>query len=183
MQVPKISNLCRLGVKLYFSHNCLVFLGILNLLNRSIKSSVFFTYDIIDKAKNIITNSTKNLEKDFKPRYDDSMLKKWYIIQDKKDYAEKTIGPSNYEEYDIIVPFSGGKWTKTSYIPLIEDIYKNYIGFQESWPELKKENHLKHYNQYLDQFLIRIGSDADLNKDDIVSKQELEELKKLYELQ
>ncbi len=137
----------------------------------------------IDKAKNIITNSTKNLEKDFKPRYDDSMLKKWYIIQDKKDYAEKTIGPSNYEEYDIIVPFSGGKWTKTSYIPLIEDIYKNYIGFQESWPELKKENHLKHYNQYLDQFLIRIGSDADLNKDDIVSKQELEELKKLYELQ
>ena len=129
------------------------------------------------KTKHFVNNSTNNLANEFKPGYDDSMLKKWYKIQDKKDFAERILGSSNYENYDIVVPFPGGKWTRTSSVPIIEELYRSYIGFKESWPERKKEAHLKHYNQYLDEFLLRIGKDADLDENDVLSLDELEGLK------
>ncbi len=127
--------------------------------------------------KQFLKVSTHNLAKDLKPKYDDSMLNKWYKIQDKKDFAERMLGSSNYETYDIVVPFPGGKWTRTSSVPIIEELYRSYIGFKESWPEKKKEAHLKHYNQYLENFLKRIGEDADINKDNIITKDELKNLK------
>ena len=39
--------------------------------------------------------------------------------------------------------------------------------------EKKKEAHLKHYNQYLENFLKRIGEDADINNDDFVNVTDL----------
>ena len=133
--------------------------------------------DYVLKAKHFVNSSTNNLANEFKPGYDDSMLKKWYKIQDKKDFAERMLGSSNYETYDIVVPFSGGKWIRTSSVPIIEELYRSYIGFKESWSEKKKEAHLKHYNQYLENFLKRIGEDADINNDNIITKDELEDLK------
>ena len=121
--------------------------------------------------------STQNLAEDLKPKYDDSMLNKWYKIQDKKDFAERMLGSSNYETYDIVVPYPGGKWTRTSSVPIIEELYRSYIGFKESWPEKKKEAHLKHYNQYLEDFLKRMGKDADIDENDVLSLEELEGLK------
>ena len=127
--------------------------------------------------KQFLKVSTHNLAKDLKPKYDDSMLNKWYKIQDKKDFAERMLGSSNYETYDIIVPFPGGKWTRTSSVPIIEELYRSYIGFEDSWSKEKKEAHLKHYNQYLEDFLRRIGKEADINKDDLLSMKEFEGLK------
>tara|TARA_B100000315_G_scaffold239151_1_gene257646 strand:+ start:98 stop:619 length:522 start_codon:yes stop_codon:yes gene_type:complete len=127
--------------------------------------------------KQFLKVSTQNLAEDLKPKYDDSMLNKWYKIQDKKDFAERMLGSSNYETYDIVVPFPGGKWTRTSSVPIIEELYRSYIGFKESWPEKKKEAHLKHYNQYLEDFLKRMGKDADIDENDVLSLEELEGLK------
>ena len=127
--------------------------------------------------KQFLKVSTHNLAKDLKPKYDDSMLNKWYKIQDKKDFAERMLGSSNYETYDIVVPFPGGKWTRTSSVPIIEELYRSYIGFEDSWSKEKKEAHLKHYNQYLEDFLRRIGKEADINKDDLLSMKEFEGLK------
>ena len=127
--------------------------------------------------KQFLKFSTQNLAEDLKPKYDDSMLNKWYKIQDKKDFAERMLGSSNYETYDIVVPFPGGKWTRTSSVPIIEELYRSYIGFEDSWSEKKKEAHLKHYNQYLEEFLIRMGNEADINKDNLISMKEFEELK------
>ena len=127
--------------------------------------------------KQFLKVSTQNLAEDLKPKYDDSMLNKWYKIQDKKDFAERMLGSSNYETYDIVVPFPGGKWTRTSSVPIIEELYRSYIGFKESWPEKKKEAHLKHYNQYLENFLKRMGKDADIDENDVLSLEELEGLK------
>ena len=129
------------------------------------------------KMKQFLQVSSQNLADEIKPEYDDSMLNKWYKIQDKKDFAERMLGSSNYETYDIVVPFSGGKWIRTSSVPIIEELYRSYIGFKESWSEKKKEAHLKHYNQYLENFLKRIGEDADINKDNIITKDELKNLK------
>ena len=131
------------------------------------------------ETKKFLHNSTEQFEKNIKPSYDNSLLKKWYNLQDQRIFAEKKLGPDDYESYDIVIPFSGKKWTRTSYAPLIGDLFKKYIGFKESWPEHKKEHHLKHYNIYLEDFLQQIGKDADTNKDDILTKIELEELKKL----
>ena len=110
--------------------------------------------------------------------YDNSLLKKWYNIKDQEILAERELGPNDYKNYDFVVPFIDGKWTKTSYVPIIEDLFMNYIGFKESWPEHKKKHHLEHYTLYLEDFLKQIGRDADINKDNIVSKEELEELKR-----
>ena len=129
------------------------------------------------KVKQFLETSTNNLADEIKPEYDDSMLNKWYKIQDKKDFAERMLGSSNYETYDIIVPFPGGKWTRTSSVPIIEELYRSYIGFEDSWSKQKKEAHLNHYNQYLEDFLRRIGKEADINKDDLLSMKEFEELK------
>ena len=129
------------------------------------------------KMKQFLQVSSKSLADEIKPEYDDSMLNKWYKIQDKKDFAERMLGSSNYETYDIIVPFPGGKWTRTSSVPIIEELYRSYIGFEDSWSKEKKEAHLKHYNQYLEDFLRRIGKEADINKDDLLSMKEFEELK------
>ena len=129
------------------------------------------------EMKQFLNVSTQNLTDNIKPKYDDSMLNKWYKIQDKKDFAERMLGSSNYETYDIVVPFSGGKWTRTSSVPIIEELYRSYIGFKESWPEKKKEAHLNHYNQYLEDFLKRIGEEADINKDDLLSMKEFKGLK------
>ena len=123
--------------------------------------------------KQFLKVSTQNLAEDLKPKYDNSILNKWYKIQDKKDFAERMLGSSNYETYDIIVPFPGGKWTRTSFVPIIEELYRSYIGFEESWPEKKKEAHINHYNQYLHDFLIRIGNEADLNNDDVINVQDI----------
>ena len=129
------------------------------------------------KTKHFVNNSTNNLANEFKSGYDDSMLKKWYKIQDKKDFAERMLGSNDYENYDVIIPFPGGKWTRSSFAPVIGDIFKSYIGFKESWCEKKKELHLEHYTQYLDEFLLRIGKDADLDENDVLSLDELEGLK------
>ena len=129
------------------------------------------------KMKQFLQVSSQNLADEIKPEYDDSMLNKWYKIQDKKDFAERMLGSSNYETYDVIISFPGGKWTRSSFAPVIDDIFKSYIGFKESWCEKKKELHLEHYTQYLDEFLLRIGKDADLDENDVLSLDELEGLK------
>ena len=41
----------------------------------------------------------------------------------------------------------------------------------------KKKLHLEHYTQYLDEFLLRMGKDADLDENDVLSLDELEGLK------
>ena len=129
------------------------------------------------KMKQFLQVSSHNLADEIKPEYDDSMLNKWYKIQDKKDFAERMLGSNDYENYDIIIPFPGGKWTRSSFAPVINDIFKSYIGFKESWCEKKKELHLEHYTQYLDEFLLRMGKDADLDENDVLSLDELEGLK------
>ena len=105
------------------------------------------------------------------------MLKKWYNIKDQREFAESVLGSNDYENYDVIISFPGGKWTRSSFAPVIDDIFKSYIGFKESWCEKKKELHLEHYTQYLDEFLLRIGKDADLDENDVLSLDELEGLK------
>ena len=127
--------------------------------------------------KQFLQVSANRFSEDIKPKYDDAMLNKWYKIQDKKDFAERMLGSNDYENYDIIIPFPGGKWTRSSFAPVIGDIFKSYIGFKESWCEKKKELHLEHYTQYLDEFLLRMGKDADLDENDVLSLDELEGLK------
>ena len=129
------------------------------------------------EMKQFLQISTNRFSEDLKPKYDDSMLKKWYNVKDQREFAERMLGSSDYENYDIVVPFPGGKWTRTSFAPIIDEIFKSYIGFKESWPKYKKEAHLAHYNQYLENFLIRIGDEADINKDNLLSMEEFEELK------
>ena len=73
------------------------------------------------KMKQFLQVPSQNLADEIKPEYDDSMLNKWYKIQDKKDLAERMLGSSNYETYDIVVPFPGGKWTRTAFVPIIEE--------------------------------------------------------------
>jgi hypothetical protein len=122
-------------------------------------------------------DSTKNFEYEFETKYDSSLMEKWYNLQDQRILAERELGPDNYKNYDIIVPFIKGKWTRTSYAPLIGDLFKKYIGFKESWPEHKKKHHLEYYTKYLEDFLKQIGKDADTNNNNIISKEELEKLK------
>ncbi len=131
----------------------------------------------LQNTKEFVYSSAEQLEKDYKPKYNNSLLKKWYNIKDQEILAERELGPNDYENYDFVVPFMGDKWTKTSYVPIIEDLFMKYIGFEEFWPEHKKKHHLEHYTQYIEDFLKQIGRDADTNQDNIVSKEELEKLK------
>ena len=71
-----------------------------------IEKNVTFPSCVVDR---ITPRAPNSLADEIKPEYDDSMLNKWYKIQDKKDFAERMLGSSNYETYDIVVPFSGGK--------------------------------------------------------------------------
>ena len=128
-------------------------------------------------GKDFLENATGQFAEDVKPKYDDSMLKKWYKVKDEKIMAERILGLNDYKNNDIIIPYIGEKWTRTSYEPLIKDLFEEYIGFNNSWPEQKKISHKKHYNQYLESFLKRIGEDADINKDNIITKDELKYLK------
>ena len=109
------------------------------------------------KMKQFLQVSAQNFTEDLKPEYDDSMLKKWYNVKDQREFAERILGSSDYENYDIVVPFPGGKWTRTSFAPIIDEIFKSYIGFKESWPKYKKEAHLAHYNQYLENIAFIAG--------------------------